>query len=236
MKNVKGHKKSNVDMRRKKYKGYPFTQKHYHKKSNYQERRKKYKRYPFTQSIDIEPFPSNPPPHIHSRKLPKQKSHGEAQFDDDEKDVDEKRDCVEGWTSLFITWATTILSLKLQYLITIALSITRASFTQTRRTHGNDEFEMQKSNDRSKSKLSRRNRKRESIREIQMQWSQNTASSFPSKCSGTEDFKIVVAFLFFISLLTAFFLTMTGVAETSPIDEVEMQKETPVANVAAPVA
>ena len=51
MKNVKGHKKSNVDMRRKKYKGYPFTQKHYHKKSNYGKRRKKYEGYSFTQSI-----------------------------------------------------------------------------------------------------------------------------------------------------------------------------------------
>ena len=30
------------------------------------------------------------PPHIHSHKLPKQKSHGEAQFDDEEKDEGEE--------------------------------------------------------------------------------------------------------------------------------------------------
>ena len=40
----------------------------------------------------IEPFPSTPPPRIHSRKLPKQKSHVEAQFDDEEKDVGEAKD------------------------------------------------------------------------------------------------------------------------------------------------
>ena len=41
----------------------------------------------------IEPFHSkSPPPRIHSHKISKQKSHGEAQFDDKEKDVDEVKD------------------------------------------------------------------------------------------------------------------------------------------------
>ena len=43
----------------------------------------------------IEFFPSTPPPRIHSRKFPKQKSHGEAQFDDEEKDVGEAKIRVE---------------------------------------------------------------------------------------------------------------------------------------------
>ena len=43
-----------------------------------------------TAGVGGHPPPTSP--RIHSRELPKQKSHGEARFDDEEKDVDEARD------------------------------------------------------------------------------------------------------------------------------------------------
>ena len=58
-----------------------FTQKHYH--FNF-----------LLQSL-------SPPPRPHSPKLPKQKSHGEAQFDDEEKDENEWRDGDEERMSKF---------------------------------------------------------------------------------------------------------------------------------------
>ena len=62
-------------------------------KSN-NERRNEKKAFPYAKTLPHRTFPFNPPPRIHSHKLPKQKSHGEAQFGDEKNDVDEAKDWI----------------------------------------------------------------------------------------------------------------------------------------------